>query len=139
MDKVFIDVNIAMYAGGVSHPLREPCQKVILSIVNKQIDAWTDAEIFQEILYRYLHIGEKEKGLKVFDTFHRLLSGKILPIEDSDIQQARQWVDIYPSLSKRDLIHLAVMDHYKINEIITTDHGFVSVSRILCTDPKTFT
>jgi len=61
MSQIFIDVNIPMYAGGSPHPLREPSQQVILAIVAAQLDAVTDAEIFQEILYRYLHIGQREK------------------------------------------------------------------------------
>ncbi|MDR5695919.1 MAG: type II toxin-antitoxin system VapC family toxin [Armatimonadota bacterium] len=69
MSPVFIDTNIPMYAAGTPHPLREPARRVILAIANGQLDAVTDSEVFQEILYRYLHIGEREKGLSVFDNF----------------------------------------------------------------------
>ena len=138
MERVFIDVNIAMYAAGTPHPLREPCQRVILAAGGGQIDAWTDVEVFQEILYRYLHIQEKGKGLQVFDRFHRLMLGRILPVEDADVVQARLWVDSYPSLSPRDLIHLAVMNHHNINRIITSDKGFAAIPDVAWLDPLTF-
>jgi predicted nucleic acid-binding protein len=136
--KVFIDTNIAMYAAGTPHSLLEPCQRVILAVASGQIDAWTDVEVFQEILYRYMHIHEKDKGLQVFDHFYNLMIGRILAIEETDIQQARLWVDTYPSLSPRDLIHLAVMSHHQISEIVTAERGFESISHIIRTDPQSF-
>ena len=63
MNRVFIDVNIPMYAAGTPHPLREPSQRVIMAIAIGRLDAVTDAEVLQEILYRYLHIGERENLL----------------------------------------------------------------------------
>jgi len=138
MPSVFIDTNIPMYAAGVSHPLKEPSQKVILAIATGKIDAVTDTEVFQEILYRYIHINEKEKGIKVFDYFYRLMLGHILPIEEPDILEARNLVEQYPSLSPRDLIHLAVMKRNGIKEIISTDKGFDRIPGIRRIPPFEF-
>jgi len=138
MSRVFIDVNIPMYAAGTTHRLREPSQRVIKAIAAGQLDALTDAEVFQEILYRYLHIGEREKGFRVFDLFYRIMLGNILPIEDMAIQLARELAEQYPAMSPRDLIHLAVMLHQNIQTIITTDTGFDSVKEIRRIDPQNF-
>lgn len=138
MSRLFIDVNIPMYAAGTTHPLREPSQRVIKAIAAGQLDALTDAEVFQEILYRYLHIGEREKGFRVFDLFYRIMLGNILPIEDMAIQLARELAEQYPAMSPRDLIHLAVMLHQNIQTIITTDTGFDSVKEIQRIDPQNF-
>jgi len=138
MSRLFIDVNIPMYAAGISHPLREPSQRVIKAIAAGQLDALTDAEVFQEILYRYLHIGEREKGFRVFDLFYRIMLGNILPIEDMAIQLARELAEQYPAMSPRDLIHLAVMLRQNIQTIITTDTGFDSVKEIRRIDPQNF-
>ena len=138
MTLVFIDTNIPMYAAGTPHPLREPSQRVIRAIASGQLNAVTDAEVFQEILYRYLHIGKREKGLQVFDHFRRIMLGRIFPIEDADVQHARELVERYPALSPRDLIHLAVMLRHGIREIITADTGFDSVAEVRRIDPATF-
>lgn len=138
MSPVFIDAHIPMYAAGPSHPLREPSRRVIRAIASGQLDAVTDAEVFQEILYRYLHINEREKGLRVFDHFRRIMLGHILPIEDADVQRARELAEQYPALSPRDLIHLAVMLRYEIHEIITADTGFDAVKEVRRTDPTAF-
>ena len=138
MSRLFIDVNIPMYAAGTTHPLREPSQRVIKAIAAGQLDALTDAEVFQEILYRYLHIGEREKGFRVFDLFYRIMLGNILPIEDMAIQLARELAEQYPAMSPRDLIHLAVMLRQNIQTIISTDTGFDSAKEIRRIDPQNF-
>jgi len=84
----------------------------------------------QEILYRYLHIDEREKGYAVFDNFHQLMTGRILPIDEMDVHLARKLAEQYPILSPRDLIHLAVMTRYELREIITADTGFDAVTQI---------
>jgi uncharacterized protein len=134
----FIDVNIPMYAGGSAHTLKKPSQQVIRAIASGRLDAVTDAEVFQEILYRYFHIGEREKGFQIFDLFHRIMAGNILSIEDADIQHARNLAINYPVLSPRDLIHLAVMLRHDIQNIITTDKGFDQVEGIHRMDPSAF-
>ncbi len=138
MNKIFIDTNIPIYAAGRLHPLKEPAQQIILAIVNDTIKAVTSAEVFQEILYRYLHIHEREKGLQVFDHFHRIMRGNILPVEDADVWQARELAEQYPTLDARDLIHLGVMLRYRIKDIITADTGFDVVREINRIDPINF-
>ena len=138
MAPVFIDTNIPMYAAGASHPLKKPSQRVILAIATGRIDAVTDAEVFQEILYRYIHIKEPKKGFQVFDHFHRIMMGRILPIEALDMLKARKLAAQYPFLSPRDLIHLAVMNHHGIKEIVSTDKGFDNVPDIQRIPPSGF-
>lgn len=138
MTRTFIDVNIPMYAAGAPHPLREPSQRVIMAIATGHLDAVTDAEIFQEILYRYLHIGERNKGFQVFDHFYRLMAGRILPIDDADVQQARHLAERYATLSPRDVIHLSVMRRHQLRDIITADTGFDTIEEIRRLDPQRF-
>lgn len=136
MMRVFIDTNIPMYAGGTDHSLRAPSQKVIRAIVSGELEALTDAEVLQEILYRYIHIQEREKGFRIFDLFRRIMLGRILPIDDMDIQRAREFADLYPQLSPRDLIHLSVLVRYDLKTIVTADHGFDQVKEITRIDPR---
>ena len=119
-----------MYAGGSAHPLREPARRVIRAVVSGALDAVTDAEVFQEILYRYRHIGESQKGFEIFDHFYAVMQGRILPIEDVDVRTARELADRHPALSPRDLIHLAVMTRNGIAEIVTADEDFQGVSEV---------
>ena len=136
MRRVFIDTNIPMYAAGTPHPLREPARRVILAIANDEIDAWMDAEVFQEILYRYIHIGKRAVGFQIFDHFYELMRERILPVDAEDLMRSRKFAERYPHLSPRDLIHLAVMVRHHLLEIVTTDKGFDQVQEVRRVDPS---
>lgn len=138
MSRCLIDVNIPMYAGGQAHPLRSPAQDIIRAIASGQLDAVTDAEVLQEILHRYLYIGEREKGLQIFDHFDRLMTGRILPVTDVDVRKARALAEEHPRLGPRDLIHLAVMLNHGIDRIVTADRGFDGVEGVTRIDPASF-
>lgn len=138
MTLTFIDTNIPMYAAGAPHTLREPSQRVIAAIVSGDIDAVTDAEVLQEILYRYFRVGERAKGFTVFDSFYRIMLGRILPVEDSDVLRARELAARYPALSPRDLIHAALALRHQALDVITADRGFGSVDGLRRLDPSHF-
>ena len=138
MSPVFVDTNVPMYAGGGPHPVRDAAQRAILALATGEIDGVTDAEVFQEILYRYLHIGDRVRGFRIFDDFYRIMAGRILPVEAADTYQARMLADHYTGLSPRDLIHLAVARRHGISEIMTADRGFDAVSEIRRLDLSEF-
>lgn len=135
---VFIDTNVPIYAAGSRHLYLRSCRRIIREIGEGEIAAVTDAEVLQEILYRYYHIGKKDFGGKVFDFFAALMSGKIYEVGEAEVSLARQLSEKYVFLSPRDLIHLAVMRINGVNEMISTDKGLRQVEDIRCHDPLTF-
>ena len=124
--RVFIDTNIPMYAAGKDHPLKKSCLNILESTAKGEIEAFTDAEVFQEILYRYFYINQRKTGFEVFDLFAIIMDGSILPVRHGDIMQARLLAEKEAAyyLSPRDLIHLAVMLNNGIRHIVTADLGF---------------
>lgn len=136
MPRVFIDTNIPMYAAGTAHPLVEPSRRVIEAVADGSLDAITDAEVFQEILYRYAHVGKRAAGFKIFDAFARIMAGRVLPIEEQDVRLARDLAEQHHRLSPRDSIHLAVMRRRKIEEIVSADADFDTVPGIRRLDPR---
>lgn len=132
MTRVFIDTNVPMYAAGRPHPLRDGAQATIRHIVSGELDAVTDSEVFREILYRYFFIGEREKGLRVFDSFLEIMKGRVLPVTEADLGEARRVAEQLPMLHARDLVHLAVMRNNGISTIITADEGFKQVAGVTC-------
>jgi len=136
--RVFVDTNIPMYAAGKEHPYRDPCRSIIRAIASGSVDAVTDAEVFQEILYRYLYINKREQGLVIFDKFQTLMGEGILPVTMRDVGLARELVVTCPALSPRDLIHVAVMIHHEVRHILSTDRGFDPVEEVIRIDPVDF-
>ncbi len=136
--RVFIDTNIPMHAAGGEHPYRDACQTIIRSIANGSVDAVTDAEVFQEILDRYLHIKRREQGFMIFDAFQTVMRDAILPVTMQDVALARELADSYPALSPRDLIHIAVMMHHELTHVVSTDQSLDSVEAVSRIDPADF-
>lgn len=130
--KVFLDTNIPMYAAGKEHPLKPGCLEIMRSVANGDLEAYTDTEVFQEILYRYFKINRRELGLQVFDTYAQIMHGSVLPVRFEDMSLAREFINEASNakLSPRDLIHLAVMLNNGIKHIITTDRAFGEIEDI---------
>jgi uncharacterized protein len=130
--KIFIDTNIPMYAAGKEHHLKDGCVKILNAAASGELEAYTDSEVFQEILYRYYHISQIDMGFQVFDHFSTIMSGNVLPVTHRDVNQARLLAESEPAagLSPRDLIHLAVMLNNGIDTIATTDQAFTRVDAI---------
>ncbi len=130
--KVFIDTSIPMYAAGKEHSLKAGCLDIMKTIASGVLEAYTDTEVFQEILYRYFSINQREFGLQIFDSFSQIMHGSVLPIRHEDMMLARMLANKESNtrLSPRDLIHLAVMLNHGIRQIITTDLAFTGVDGI---------
>jgi len=86
----FVDTNIPMYASGKEHPLKTSSQKIITDIAENRFIAFTDTEVFQEILYRYFYINRLSLGQKIFEKFYLLISPNILPISPDDVLLAEK-------------------------------------------------
>ncbi|TET08540.1 PIN domain-containing protein [Candidatus Aerophobetes bacterium] len=134
---IFIDTNIIMYAVGRPHKYKSSCAKIIMGISEGKIPGVIDCEVLQELLYRYWHIGELEKGLEVFECFQSLIP-KILEINRSDLVTAAQILKENSLISPRDAIHIAVMKNNKINLICTTDSHFDKIEGIERKDPLAY-
>jgi len=130
--RVFIDTNIPMYAAGKDHSLKKSCLNILESTAKGEIEAFTDTEVLQEILYRYFYISQRKTGFEIFDLFATIMDGSILPVRHGDIMLARLLAEKEETfkLSPRDLIHLAVMLNNGIRHIVTADLGFKSIPGI---------
>jgi predicted nucleic acid-binding protein len=130
-----LDTNIFIHAFGSPHPLKEPCQEVLLLIENGTIDANIDVELLQEILHIYQYRGDTKLGLEavseVVDAFDRpiiiglpevLLAGRILVN--------------HPSIQSRDAIHAAVVFEHRLEGIISADRAFDGIAGLRRFDPK---
>jgi len=125
-----------MYAAGKDHPLKVSCLEIMSSIAHGNLDAYTDAEVFQEILYRYFSINRHELGLQVFDSYSQIMHASVLPVRHEDMLLARELADNKSGakLSPRDLVHIAVMFNNGIDRIITTNRDFENIGglHVIC-------
>ncbi len=136
-DMYFLDVNVLMYAAGREHPLKQPCLCVLASIEAGIISVAIDAEIVQELLYRYTSIGLPAKGAELAEAlldYHPT----VIPLGEAEIKQSLDLFNRLHSkgLRPRDALHAAAMLSHGIVRIISTDHDFDLVPGIIRLDPQ---
>lgn len=132
---IFVDVNILMYAAGRNHPYKAPCLHALELIENRQLASVADVEVLQEVLYRYWHIGQLEKGLRLYDDFEALVP-EIFEVTVRDMDRARFLLQRKRSMSPRDALHVAVMLNHRVREILSVDSDFDGIAGIRRIDPK---
>ncbi len=83
----------------------------------------TDAEVFQEILHRYVALGRRDAIQPAFDALRRVVD-EVFPIEERDVERAKLVVLGTERLSARDAVHIAVMERRDVPKILSFDRDF---------------
>lgn len=136
MPTFFVDVDIPMYAAGAEHPLKKPCSWALEAIVEGRFSAAIDAEIVQEILYRYGALNRRGLGARVArDTMAVIPT--IYPVNAEDVSRAVDLFEQYDEqrLPARDCLHAAVMLDRGLSSILSTDSHFDAVAGLTRVDP----
>jgi predicted nucleic acid-binding protein len=132
---IFIDANIPIYATGRPHPLKQPCADVLELIGRRPGAFFTNAEVLQELLHRYLALRTWSWGKGVFQRFILLMGNRIEPVYAHDVEHASSLADQQVGLSSRDLVHLSVMARVGADQIVSADRGFDRLPDLKRLDP----
>lgn len=120
---IFVDSNIPMYLVGAPHPHKADAQRLLERAIVDGERLVTDAEVFQEILHRYVAIGRREAIQPAYEALLGVVD-EVLAVELATVQRAREVVLSVPDLSARDALHVAVMEAHGVARILTFDTGF---------------
>lgn len=120
---ILIDSNIPMYLVGSEHPNKEAARRLAESAVSRGERLVTDAEVLQEILHRYVAIDRREAIQPAFDAL-LAVTDEVFPVEQSDVELAKDVVYGGFGLSARDAVHIAIMRRYDVSTIMSFDSGF---------------
>jgi len=120
---ILVDSNLPMYLVGAPHPHKVDAQRLLEHCVGSSEKLVTDAEVFQEILHRYVAIDRRGAIQPCWDVL-RTIVDEVLTIAEREVARAKDIVLGAPHLSARDALHLAVMEHHRIEKILSFDRGF---------------
>jgi uncharacterized protein len=112
-----------MYLVGAPHAHKSDTQRLLEKVVSERQSLVTDAEVLQEILHRYVAIDRRDAIQPAFDALIGIVD-QVLAIDRPIAERAKQIVLGYRQLSARDAVHIAVMEHHGIEQIMTFDSGF---------------
>ena len=132
--KVFVDVNIIMYAAGRTHPWKEPSGQLLERIGRGDVEAVTDTEVLQELLYRYWHVKDVAHGASLVDYTLGLLSA-IFPVHVEDMVAAKTLLTQHPDIEPRDAMHAAVMLNHGMTQLYSYDRHFDRIPHLTRLEP----
>jgi predicted nucleic acid-binding protein len=123
--KVFVDVNVVMYAAGAAHPYQAPSQRLLQRIAQRRddLDAVIDAAILQELLYRFWHRRVVEHGVTLVRQLVQVIP-TILPVRNTDMVAASEMLLQHPEIEPHDAIHAAIMLTHGIAQLYSYDRHF---------------
>src|SRR6185295_18533793 len=127
---IFVDSNIPMYLIGAPHPHKDDARRLLERFVAERTPLVTDAEVFQEILHRYVAIDRRDAIQPAFDALQQLVD-EVLAIDAAAVERARSLVLAYRTLSARDAIHAAVLQQHGITRIMSFDAGFDAIPGLI--------
>ena len=112
-----------MYLVGVAHPHKTESQVLIQRLIAAGRQLVTDAEVFQEILHRYIAIDRRDA---IGPAIQGLLDivDDVFAVEKADVLRAAEIAQNRASFSARDAVHIAVMEHHGIHSILSFDADF---------------
>jgi predicted nucleic acid-binding protein len=128
----FLDANVPIYAVGCPHP---PSAQVLMLVAERPEVFLTDAEVLQELLYRYLALRLWPQGRDVFHHFAELMWERVEAVHAVDVERAALLADQYPDLGARDLLHAAVMSRLGVRSIVSADAGVDRLPDVERLDP----
>ena len=137
VNKLFLDVNIPMYAGGKDHRYKESCAWIMTWVAAGKLSVATDIEAIQEILYRYGAIKRWQTGMAMANALMQLVP-EIYSIDLEDLRCAVGLFQTYGprGITARDVLHAAVMMNRGLKEILSTDSHFDLIEGITRVDPE---
>lgn len=83
----------------------------------------TDAEVFQEIVHRYVAIRRRDAIQPAFDAL-LAVTDEVFAVDLALVERAKTIVLGNDQLSSRDALHLAVMRRESVERILSFDRGF---------------
>ena len=132
---ILVDSNILMYAAGADHPNKRPSVAFLERVVRSEIEAAIDAEVLQEILHRYRAIRRWSDGRQVYDLARQVLA-VVLPVSAQILDKARSLLEVDDTLTARDALHAAVVEHQSLEAICSFDTDFDRVAGLRRVEPQ---
>ena len=126
---IFVDSNVPMYLVGAAHPHKTEARNLLERCVADRQRLVTDAEVLQEILHRYVAIDRRDAIQPAFDALLGVVD-EVFPVERLVVERAKAIVLGHRRLSARDALHVAIMQHHDVTNIMSFDAGFEGVPGI---------
>lgn len=127
---IFIDSNVPMYLVGADHPNKPLARQRLERLILNRERLVTSAEVFQEILHRYVSIDRPDAIQHAWAALDGIVD-HVFGIDSEDVKQARDLIIENAGISARDALHVSVMRRNEVDQILSFDRGFDHIAGIV--------
>jgi uncharacterized protein len=120
---ILVDANIPMYLVGADHPNKVATRRMLERAATDGERLVTDAEVFQEILHRYVAIQRRDAIQPAFDALNAIVDD-VFAVDGRVVERTKDLVLGYTRLSARDALHVATMQAHGVVRVMSFDAAF---------------
>lgn len=124
---IVLDTTVLVYASGASHPLREPCRRLMRAVARGELAASTTVEVIQE----YAHVRARRRGRQEAAEQAERLQNQLMPLlttGESDLSAGLRLFTETERLGMFDCVLATAAKHAGAAALVSADRGFAEVS-----------
>jgi uncharacterized protein len=126
---IVVDTTVLVYATGVAHPLRDPCQRLVQAVAAGIVAATTTPEVVQE----FVHVRARRRGRRDAAELGSAYADLLAPLLPVTAEQLREGLRIYQRadrLGAFDAVLAATALDIGADTLVSADRAFGSVPRL---------
>jgi uncharacterized protein len=131
---ILLDTTVLVYAVGDSHPLRDPCRKLVTAVTDGGVVATTTPEVIQEFVHVRARRRSRADAAGLGRDWAELLS-PLVEVTQNDLDRGLQLFERHPDLGCFDAVLVAVALDRGATALVSADTAFSTVSTLRHVDP----
>jgi predicted nucleic acid-binding protein len=123
---IVVDTTVLAYAVGLSHPLKDPSERLLEAVAVGVVHATTSVEVIQEFAHLRARRFPRAEAAGAARQFARLLSPLLSPDEDA-LERGLSIYERTPELGSFDAVLAATAIASDARALVSADAGFASI------------
>jgi predicted nucleic acid-binding protein len=132
---IVLDITVLIYAVGEEHPLRAPCQRLLVAHGEGRVDGATTVEAIQEFAHLRARRRSRSDAVDAARAFASSLT--MLMATPEDLDRGLGLFADHPGLGSFDAVLAAVAMAHGAEALVSADIGFAAIPGLRWIDPAT--
>ncbi|HEX9352280.1 MAG TPA: PIN domain-containing protein [Streptosporangiaceae bacterium] len=126
---IVLDTTVLVYAVGVDHLLKAPCQRLVRAIADGEVQATTTIEVIQEFTHVRTRRRDRKDAAELARDYIELLS-PLLIVEEPDLREGLRLFEESTGIGAFDAVLAAAAHAAGADALVSADDGFSGVANI---------
>ena len=126
---IVLDTTVLVYAVGVEHPLKAPCQRLIRAIAEGEVLGTTTIEVIQEFTHVRARRRDRKDAAELARDYIELLS-PLLIVEEPDLREGLRLFEESTGIGAFDAVLAAATHAAGADALVSADTGFSAISNV---------